>query len=75
MTDKQHWDWIKKNGIELNSFEALCLWAKKERWCTKIYCGTCGHSQFSGGLSKIGFRHSPMDDNWKEYPPEEPPEK
>lgn len=47
-----------------NSFELLCELAIQEKWCDKLYCGTCGHTHFRYGLLEIAHGKSPVDDDW-----------
>ena len=47
-----------------NLFELLCELAIKEEWCSKLYCGTCGHTHFRYGLLEIAHGKSPADEDW-----------
>lgn len=47
-----------------NPFEALCVLAANERWCWKMYCGTCGHMIFRYGLWEIARGKHPNKSDW-----------
>ena len=48
-----------------NAFEALCNWAAGERWCWKMYCGTCGHMWMRYGLMEIAKGVHPDSSAWR----------
>lgn len=49
---------------EKNAFELLCDLAEREDWCSKFYCGTCGHTHFRYGLLEIIRGKTPLNDGW-----------
>ncbi len=51
-------------AFKTNLFEQLCELAIKENWCSKLYCGTCGHTHFRYGLLEISHGKSPLDGDW-----------
>lgn len=51
----------------VNKFEALCRLASKEQWCWKLYCGTCGHTNFRYGFREIARGGVPEGEKWLVY--------
>lgn len=52
------------NTQTLNSFEALCGLASKERWCWNLWCTTCGHTNFRYGFLELAAGKSPSHSTW-----------
>lgn len=47
-----------------NKFVALCENASQNEWCWKIFCGTCGHTDFKVAFSKLVHGLHPDDDDF-----------
>lgn len=54
-------------GGAVNKYEALCQLASDEQWCWRLFCTTCGHTNFRYAFREIAKGLSPKDKDWLVY--------